>query len=130
MPLRLDPFEDRARQPRVQVLDALDLELQIAGVAGLVRGLHVDVDEVVVAQGVQGRLGLALVVRVVKARGAGDADEVHARVDAEAHHQIDGGDDRRLHAEALLQRLHARTPPRRPRPHGVGGVFPAAARAG
>ena len=71
-PHRIEPVDEVGEDARVPRLERLDLLVEVAGVAGLVRGL--DVDEEQVGAGVerpQGRVPLALVVRVEPAVAPG-----------------------------------------------------------
>ena len=74
------PLQKRPHHFGVEVLDGLEFQLQFTLVAGFVRGLHVDKDQVLLLQGRQGRVHLALVIGVEVAGGPGDQDGGEAGV--------------------------------------------------
>src|SRR5205809_7144514 len=102
------PLEQRADHLLVHVLDRLDLLLRVAHVAALVGRLDVQEEELALLEGAQPVLGLAAEVRVEETGGARHGDLLEPRQHAEAVHQVDGGDDRALDAEALAQRRQPR----------------------
>ena len=119
-----DGTEDGIDDAAVEVLNGTHLQLHVALVTGLVTGLDVQIDEVVRAEGLDGRGCLALVIRVVKPRGALHVDHVHAGIDADTADQIDGRDDGRgAYAVQFAERLHGRTHAGRPRPDAVRRIL-------
>src|SRR5712692_2558679 len=77
------PFQQRADDLLVHVLDRLDLLLRVAHVAALVGRLDVEEEEVALLEGTQPVLGLTAEVRVEEAGGARDGDPGEAGEHAE-----------------------------------------------
>ncbi len=80
-------------------------------------------DKVAAFQSLERCLGLSLVVGVVKTCSAFDGNAVQPGVLADALNEIHGGDDPAGDAETRGDGFHLRTPPRRPRPDGIGGIL-------
>ena len=119
-----DGTKDGIDDAAVEILNGAHLQLHVALVTGLVAGLDVQIDEVVRAEGLDGGGRLALVIRVVKPRGALHVDHVHTGIDADTADQIDGRDDGRgAYAVQFAERLHGRTYAGRPRPDAVRGIL-------
>ena len=70
--------DDGADHQLVEGLDRPDLVFEAAGVCRLVRRLDVQVDEIAALKGAKGVFGLAAVVGVEIAGGAGDLDDAAA----------------------------------------------------
>src|SRR5262249_49615852 len=116
-----EALEDRAHHLLVEILDRLDLLPGFAHVPALVGGLHWQEEEVPRLEGAKAVLRLAAEVRIEEAGGAGDRDPLEPREDAEPVHEIDGGDDRAVDAEALVEPRDRGTLPLPPEPDRGGG---------
>src|SRR5437762_597698 len=103
-----DPLGRWAHRLFVRCLDRLGLLPRVARVAALVGRLDGQEEELALREGAQPVLGLAAEVRVEETGSARHGDLLEPRQHAEAVHQVDGGDDRALDAEALAQRRQPR----------------------
>ena len=121
-----DRFVDRTDEPAVEVLDGLEFEGEVAVVARLVAGLHVDEDEIVLGDGFDGGLRLAFVVGVVKPGRTFHLNRAQSGVAADSPdevHRRDDGAGVNLR-EGLRQRRHGRPIAAGPGPDAIGRVFP------
>ena len=71
-------FIDRLHDTVIEIFDRFHLQLQITIMAGLIGSLKMEVNEVLMTEGVDGGLRLALVVRIGEASSAGDFNDVEA----------------------------------------------------
>src|SRR3990172_12111001 len=87
--------------------------------AGLIWGLHMEVDNVLVLERPERVLGLADVVRVNPARGARHVDHFEPGVEAEAFGKVHRRDDGAFEPVLFLERGHIRPPALSPEPDAV-----------
>ena len=87
-------FIYRSDEALVEVFNGLELQFEVAVVAGFVAGFNVNEDEVVVTKGIDGGLCLTLVVGVGKACGAFYLNDFQAGIVTDTADKVDGGDDR------------------------------------
>ena len=87
-------FIYRSDEALVEVFNGLELQFEVAVVAGFVAGFNVNEDEVVVTKGIDGGLCLPLVVGVGKACGTFYLDNLQAGIVTDTADKVDGGDDR------------------------------------
>ncbi len=124
-PLRGDGASERADDVAVDPLQGLDLGVGPPFVAGLVGGLDVDADDVVVVQGRDARPALGRVIGVEIAGRPLDVDPVPPREHPDPSDQVDGRDDRPLQAVEHLELGQSRGLPLTPEPDRVGGGLPS-----
>ena len=116
---------DWRNESLVKILDGLELQLQIAIVACLVAGFHMDKHKVIVLEGINSCLRLAFVVGVGQTCGARYFDDAQTCIAANALNEVDSrNDSTALNLRILLhQRLHRRTVTATPRPDAVSLSF-------
>ncbi len=120
-----DGSAERADNLAVNPLERLDLGVGSPFVAGLVGGLDVNADDVVILESLDAITPLGRVIGVEVARRARDIDPIPAGEDAHASNQVDGGNDGPSEAVNLLEPGQARGFPLAPEPDGVGWGFAA-----
>ena len=120
-----DCLDDGLDEALVEVIDGEKLELKVAIVASLVGGFYVQEDEVVVLQGINGRLRFAFVVGVGKSCGPLHVDDFQAGIMSDAANEVDGRNDAAtLDLRILLHEgQHRRSIAAPPRPDAVGQTF-------
>ena len=114
----------RREDLRVDLLDCRCLFKRIALMAAFVRCLYVDVYQISPApEGIDRRLSLAKIVRVIVARRTRYRDHLAARTDADSLDQIHGTHDRRVQMPLVLERRQRGLSTRTPEPRRVGGIL-------
>ncbi len=113
----VEPVDEGGEDAPVPRLERLHLLLEVPGVAGLVRGLHVNDEQVgAVRERAQGGVALPLVVGVVPPGGAGHLDDLDVGEHPEAPDEVDGGAEAGLQPVGLGERRHHRLRALTPQP--------------
>ena len=113
-------FQDGSNHLTVKILNSLDFILHVAGMGSLIRSFHMDVDEIVILEGVQSRLPFAEIIGVNIPCGALHIYDIKARTDSDALDQINCRNNRSGQSVFLLICLNPGDFAMPPEPYRVG----------